>query len=198
LAGMAAHRRVVGVTEFPRKKYKTILADPPWRYNRDWWPGSKKSAFAPEYNERTIPMPYPEMTLDEIKALPVASIADVDCELYLWVTQKYLPFVFDVIKAWGFRYCQTLTWCKKPMGTGQGGVYTPTTEFLILARKGKMPKVKRIDTTWFPFPRTGKHSKKPEMFHAVIEGVTYQPRIELFARECIRPGWDYWGNEVPS
>src|SRR5574344_423028 len=114
---------------FPNKKYKTILADPPWRYNRDWWPGSKKSAFAPKYNQRTVPMPYPEMTVDEIKALPVQSIADENCEMYLWVTQKYLPIAFDVIKAWGFKYCQTLTWCKKPMGTGQGGAFTPTTEF---------------------------------------------------------------------
>jgi hypothetical protein len=44
-------------------------------------------------------------------------------------------------------FCQTLTWCKTPMGTGQGGVYCPTTEFLLLGRKGKMPKVERKHKT---------------------------------------------------
>ena len=29
-------------------------------------------------------------------------------------TQKYLPDAFEVLKAWGFKYCQTLTWCKTP------------------------------------------------------------------------------------
>lgn len=181
---------------FPDKKYHTILADPPWRYNRKWDTGSKKSVFGKKFNEKSYPMPYKEMTLDEIKSLPVASIAEDDCELYLWVTQKYLPFVFDVITTWGFRYCQTLTWCKKPMGTGQGGVYTPTTEFLILARKGKMPKVKRFDTTWFPFPRTGKHSMKPPLFYTVIKAVTMPPRIELFARQRLNPHFEYWGDEI--
>jgi len=182
--------------EFPHKKYHTILADPPWKYNSPWGCGSKKSAFAKRYNENPYPIPYKQMTLNEIKNLPVGSIAENNCELYLWVTQRYLPFVFGVINGWGFHYCQTLTWCKQPMGTGQGGVFTPTTEFIILARKGKMPQVKRFDTTWFNFKRTGKHSKKPAMFHSIINAVTIAPRIELFARDCLDPNWEYWGDEI--
>ena len=119
--------------------------------------GSDKSAFSKKYNENEIPIPYETMSVEEIKALKVADLADENCELYLWTTQKYLPDAFEVLKAWGFKYCQTLTWCKTPMGTGQGGVYCPTTEFLLLGRKGKMPKVKRIDTTWWNVKRTNKH-----------------------------------------
>ena len=126
------------------KRYSTIVVDPPWRYGK-WGKASK-----PNY-EGHIPkdsdLPYDWMSVEEIKALPVGSLANENCELYLWITQKYLPHTFEVIKAWGFKYCQTLTWCKKPMGKGQGGVYCPTTEFLILARRGKMPKVERVDTT---------------------------------------------------
>lgn len=136
------------------------------------------------------------MTVEEIKALPVAKLAAENCDLYLWTTQKYLPDAFGVLEAWGFRYCQTLTWCKTPRGTGQGGLYCPTTEFLLLGRKGKMPVKKRVDTTWWNVKRTMHHSEKPEHFQEVIETVSDGPRLELFARRK-RLGWHAWGNEVP-
>ena len=177
-------------------KYRTIVADPPWKYGV-WGVGSEKSAFSKKHNENEIPIPYETMTVEEIKALNVADFADENCELYLWTTQKYLPDAFEVLKAWGFKYCQTLTWCKTPMGTGQGGVYCPTTEFLLLGRKGKMPKVKRIDTTWWNVKRTNKHSKKPEFFQELIETVSDAPRLEMFARRK-RVGWDIWGNELEN
>ena len=136
------------------------------------------------------------MTVEAIAALPVAKLAAANCELYLWATQKYLPDAFRVMAAWGFKYCQTLTWCKTPRGTGQGGIFCPTTEFLLLGRKGKMPVKKRVDTTWWNVKRPhNSHSTKPEHFQDVIETVTNEPRLELFARRK-RPNWTTWGNEV--
>jgi N6-adenosine-specific RNA methylase IME4 len=176
--------------------FKTIVVDPPWKYGA-WGKGSDKCALAGKSQNKTEPLPYPTMTIDEIKSLPIAKVAADNCELYLWTTQKYLPISFEVLKAWGFKYCQTLIWCKKPMGTGQGGVYCPTNEFLILGRKGKMPKIKRINTTWFEVKRTNRHSRKPEYFQDMIETVSDKPRLELFARRR-RPGWSVWGNEVES
>lgn len=179
------------------KKYKTIVADPPWQYGI-WGKGSDKM-YAKGYTDHTSrprPLPYESMTVENIKALPVNKLADDNCELYLWTTQKYLPDAFEVLRAWGFKYCQTLTWCKTPKGTGQGGVYCPTTEFLILGRKGKMPKVVRKDTTWFHTKRpNNQHSKKPEFFQDLIETVSNAPRLEMFARRE-REGWDVFGNEV--
>jgi N6-adenosine-specific RNA methylase IME4 len=175
------------------KRYSTIVVDPPWAYGI-WGSGSAKALVQGDAN-KPAPLPYNSMTLEEIKALPLKRLANDNCELYLWTTQKYLPDAFDVIKSWGFKYCQTLTWCKKPMGKGQGGVYCPTTEFLILARRGKMPKVERIDTTWWEVKRQMKHSKKPEFFQDLIEQVSEAPRLEMFARRE-REGWDVFGNEV--
>lgn len=141
-------------------------------------------------------MPYPTMSVDEICALKVGELAADDCDLYLWTTQKYLPDAFKVLAAWGFKYCQTLTWCKTPRGTGQGGLFCPTTEFLILGRKGKMPKKPRIDSTWWNVKRPhNSHSTKPEFFQDLIETVSDGPRLELFARRP-RDGWTVWGNEV--
>lgn len=36
---------------------------------------------------------------------------------------------------------------------------------------------------------------KPEEMRRMIELVSYEPRIEIFARERF-PGWDAWGDEV--
>jgi N6-adenosine-specific RNA methylase IME4 len=178
------------------KKYKTIVVDPPWKYGK-WGKASiapRGSSYAPQDSE----VPYQMMTLQEIMKLPIVELADDNCDLYLWTTQKYLPAAFDVIKAWGFKYCQTLTWCKKPKGTGQGGLYCPTTEFLLVCRRGKMPVgKKRLDTTWWEVKRPMLHSEKPELFHKVIEGQSDEPRLEMFARRKI-DGWDVWGNEVDS
>lgn len=177
-------------------KYKTIVLDPPWQYG-NWGAASRNSTMVKSYIAPAKEMDYPTMTIDEIKALPVNNLADENCELYVWTTQKYLPVTFEIIKHWGFKYSTTLTWCKKPMGKGQGGVYTPTTEFLVHGRIGKMPKVERIDSTWFEHKRQSKHSKKPEFFQDLIETVSEAPRLEMFARRK-RFGWDVWGNEVES
>lgn len=143
-------------------------------------------------------MPYKQMGLEQIAALPVAGLADENCDLYLWTTQRYLPHAFGVLEAWGFRYCQTLVWCKPPAGTGQGGLYCPTNEFLLLGRRGKMPAGKtRKDSTWWNIKRTLRHSKKPEFFQDLIEEQSDGPRVELFARRP-RDGWDIWGDEVDS
>lgn len=175
------------------KKYKTIVIDPPWKYGK-WGSGSEKALVQGEAN-KPAPLPYEWMTVDEISKLPIQSLYDDNCEVYLWTTQKYLPDAFTVLRAWGLKYCQTLTWCKKPMGKGQGGVYCPTTEFLILARRGKMPKIERVDTTWWEVKRQKRHSKKPEFFQDLIETVSNEPRLEMFARRK-RAGWDVFGNEV--
>ena len=171
-------------------EFSTIVADPPWKYGAWGTPSDRPN------QTQVRPMPYPTMSVDEIAALPVARLAAANCELYLWATQKYLPDAFRVMAAWGFKYCQTLTWCKTPRGTGQGGIFCPTTEFLLLGRKGKMPVKKRVDTTWWNVKRPhNSHSTKPEHFQDVIETVTNEPRLELFARRK-RPNWTTWGNEV--
>jgi len=42
-----------------------------------------------------------------------------------------------------------------------------------------------------------RHSQKPAGFYSLIESISDEPRIELFARQR-REGWDAYGNEVPS
>lgn len=169
------------------KKYQVIYADPPWEVRRgpDW--GS---------NGPSKPLPYPMMTLGEIKQLPVQEIADTNAHLYLWTINKYIAESYDIARAWGFEPVTLLTWCKPKHGIGIGGTFIQTTEHLLFCRKGTLKSTKRIDTTWWLFRRS-IHSKKPDDFRRMIEEVSPGPRVELFARQT-NPGWDVWGNEVQS
>lgn len=178
------------------KKYQIIYADPPWEYKEGWpaWRGEGKRK----------PLPYSSMTLDEIKALPVNRFLKNEGYLFLWSTNRYLEQGFEVLRAWGCIPKQTLTWCKKPVGIGPGGMFANTTEFLIIGQKirqgtnahGARTKRERVNTSWFLEPKS-HHSKKPSKFRELIERTCYGPYLELFAREKTE-GWDVWGNEVES
>jgi len=175
------------------KGYKTILIDPPWQYGK-WLKASRPRS--KNHIPKDSGQPYKTMKVKEIRGLDIKALAAKNCELYCWTTQKYLPEVFGIIKGWGFKYCQMLTWIKNPMGTGQGGAYTATTEFLVLARRGRMPTgFKRVDRTHWQVKRTNKHSQKPNFFHELIEQNTLPPRMEIFARKK-HPGWDAIGEEI--
>jgi N6-adenosine-specific RNA methylase IME4 len=170
------------------KRYRTIVADPPWHWHRPsgWGAGT------------TIrPLEYPTLSVSEIAALPIRDyVADV-AHLYLWTTNRYLENAFQVVRAWGFNSEGTtvLVWCKEPRGIGPGGRFSITTEFVLFARRGVEGRYAggRHPTTWFKWPR-GRHSEKPDGFLDLVEQVSPGPYLELFARRA-RFGWDYWGDE---
>ena len=87
------------------KKYRTILIDPPWEYPEGFPSQSRTPGkwSGPVINK---PLPYASMSLDEIYNLPVASLADKDCRLFLWVTNKYMEHFPMVIKSYFFTYKQ--------------------------------------------------------------------------------------------
>lgn len=181
--------------------FKTIVIDPPWKYE-GWKPCSIHKLNDGRIPLRLIdkdvaPLPYKSMTVEQIASLPVPVIMAENCELYLWTTQRYLHSALHIVEEWGCEYKTLLTLCKMPRGTGQGGVYCPTTEFIVHARRGLMPKIKRVDTTWWLARATaaGCHSRKPEFIQDIIECVSEPPRAELFARRK-RAGWSVWGDEV--
>jgi hypothetical protein len=94
--------------------YRTIVADPPWHYDAMPVGGARPGTFG-----ATRRLAYGTMALDEIKALPVAEKAADDAVLWLWTTNRWLPYSFQVIEAWGFDYRQTIVWGKNnPMAGG--------------------------------------------------------------------------------
>jgi N6-adenosine-specific RNA methylase IME4 len=174
----------------PNKRYKIICADPPWTYRVWSAKGGHKSASAH----------YKTMSIKDICKLPVSSIADKDCVLFLWATYPNLPAAFDVIKAWGFEYkTAAFTWvkvCKKGNPTMGLGYWTRSNaELCLLATKGKIKRVSK-SVRQVILERSLRHSQKPsDARHRIVELLGDLPRIELFARERFF-GWDSWGNEV--
>ena len=67
------------------KKYKVILADPPWRY----WEGGLKNQS----------QHYGTMTIEDIKNLPINNLADDDAVLFIWVTFPILKESLEIIEA---------------------------------------------------------------------------------------------------
>ena len=171
--------------EFPKGKYQVIYADPPWdvKAGPEWGSGNSSRD-----------LEYPTMSIQDISDIPVKEFADENAHLYLWTINKYIPETYEIVKAWGFTPSCLLTWCKPPHGIGLGGTFIQTTEYLLFSRRGNLPANKRIDTSWFQYPR-GKHSEKPEEFRKLIEEVSPGNRLELFSRK-VSPNWDVWGNEV--
>jgi N6-adenosine-specific RNA methylase IME4 len=186
------------------KKYNVILADPPWKIKagrplKGYKMENGKQLFIPVSN-KSRDTEYPHMAIEDIKSLKVKDIAADDAHLYMWVTNSHLPFAFEIIKEWGFKYSTMIVWAKNRMGGGLGGTYKITTEFLIFATKGRLKANQTNESTWFNEKRTyengfPKHSKKPTFFYELIEKTSPGRKIELFARQK-REGWDSWGNEV--
>jgi N6-adenosine-specific RNA methylase IME4 len=176
--------------------YRTIVADPPWPYPEGF--GIGRIPKGTTHDKRRSSLPYPSMSVEDICGLPVKQLADQSgCHVYLWTTNRYLRQAFIVLEAWGFRYGQTLVWSKPLMGSGLGGAYPVNVEFVLFGRCGTLPHKERGKSAWFSWPRTGKHSKKPEAFIDMVETVSPGPYLEMFARHH-RLGWDVFGDEVNS
>jgi N6-adenosine-specific RNA methylase IME4 len=180
-------------------KYRTIVADPPWDH-------SDGTGVQYRDGERTlVDLPYQTMSLDEIKALPVAAHAEADCwhvdgarggcQLFLWTTTRYLEAAYDVARAWRFNPTAVLVWCKPHGSPNMGGTFSSNVEFVIVARRGSPPRAtSSAPTRWFTWPR-GRHSEKPDAFYDLVQAISPGPHLELFARRQ-RLGWDTWGNEA--
>ncbi|MDX6750003.1 MT-A70 family methyltransferase [Geminicoccaceae bacterium 1502E] len=178
-------------------EYRTIYADPPWTF-RTW--SDRGKGRSPEAH-------YDCMSLDAIKALPVADWAAPDAVLLMWATDPLLPRALEVIAAWGFTYKTVgFYWAKLRQGvdpaamserdffTGMGFWTRANPEMCLLATRGKPRRragnVKRLLVS----PRR-EHSRKPDEAAERVEALCEGPYLEMFARSS-RPEWDVWGQQA--
>jgi N6-adenosine-specific RNA methylase IME4 len=169
-----------------RGPYRVIVIDAPWQYwKRDADP-SKRGC-----------RPYPCMSLEEICALDIASIAHRDCVLWLWTTNAHLLSgdALAALKTWGFTPRSMLTWVKERMGVGDW--LRGQTEHCVLATCGK-PTVELTNQTTALHAPVGAHSEKPAAFYATVERLCPAPRYaDLFSRYRHNEKWDCHGAEAP-
>lgn len=175
-------------------EYATILADPPWRFQ------NRTGKVAPEHQRLAR---YHTMSLDEICELPVAEHAQSPAHLYLWVPNALLPDGLRVMQAWGFEYKSNLVWYKVrkdggPDGRGVGFYFRNVTELLLFGVRGRQRTLDpgRRQVNLLPH-RKSEHSRKPRVFHELIERCSPGPFLELFAREPV-DNWTQWGDELET
>ena len=179
--------------ELAGRKFATILADPPWRFQ------NRTGKMAPEHKRLNR---YGTMDLEEIKSLPVAEAAADRAHLYLWVPNALLPEGLEVMKAWGFDYKSNLIWHKVRKdggsdGRGVGFYFRNVTEILLFGVRGKNVRTLDPGRTQVNLLGTRKreHSRKPDEFYDLVEACSWGPRLEIFARGS-RPGWETWGDQA--
>jgi N6-adenosine-specific RNA methylase IME4 len=162
-------------------KFATIIIDPPW----DWGDEGDQDQMG-----RARP-DYATMSKEQLMALPVGTLADDDCHLYMWITNRSLPKGFDLIQAWGFRYITAITWAKPSFG--MGNYFRGQTEQILFAVKGSQPLKRKDVGTLFTAPRgPNGHSSKPIEFYDLVESCSPGPFLEMFSRHN-RDGWTAWG-----
>lgn len=175
-------------------KYKTILADPPWRF------ANNTGKVAPEHKRLSR---YPTLSLQEIMDIPVNSIADKEAHLYLWVPNALLAEGLEVMEKWGFTYKTNVVWYKirkdgGPDGRGVGFYFRNVTELILFGIKGKIRTLQpgRTQVNLLA-TRKREHSRKPDELYPIIEACSPGPYLELFARGG-RKGWSAWGNQADN
>ena len=175
-----------------KKRFSTILADPPWRFT------NRTGKMAPEHKRLKR---YETMSIKEICELPVEGLAQENSHLYLWCPNTLLPWGLRVMEQWGFQYKSNVVWYKirkdgGPDGRGVGFYFRNVTELLLFGVRGSMrtlqPGRRQVNVIE---SRKREHSRKPAEVYDVIERCSPAPYLELFAREERRK-WVQWGDEL--
>lgn len=175
-----------------KKRFKTVLADPPWQFT------NRTGKMAPEHKRLTR---YPTMKLQEIKDLPVEAILADTAHLYLWVPNALLADGMEVMSHWGFTYKTNLIWYKVrkdggPDRRGVGFYFRNVTEMILFGVRGKNARTLQPGRSQenMIVSRKREHSRKPDEQYDLIEACSPGPYLELFARGP-RKGWTVWGNQ---
>lgn len=175
-----------------KKRFKTVLADPPWQFT------NRTGKMAPEHKRLSR---YPTMKLQEIKDLPVEAILADTAHLYLWVPNALLAEGMEVMSHWGFTYKTNLIWYKVrkdggPDRRGVGFYFRNVTEMILFGVRGKNARTLQPGRSQenMIVSRKREHSRKPDEQYDLIEACSSGPYLELFARGP-RKGWTVWGNQ---
>lgn len=179
--------------DLPRNHFGSILVDPPWRFT------NRTGKMAPEHRRLKR---YDTLSSWEIMALEVASLAAERAHVYLWTPNAMLPDAIACLTHWGFAYKTNIIWYKVrkdggPDRRGCGFYLRGVTEMILLGVKGSLrtgPAGRSTPNILISQKR--EHSRKPEEIYGLIESLSPEPRLELFARGKRREGWTQHGDQL--
>lgn len=177
-------------------KYDVLYITPPWDYEEEYT-GKEKIQDTHHYTP---------MSIEELCELPVSEITEENAVLFIWADVCFVMSqkVFQIIKAWGFKYKACFVWDKRDntkYGEAQQDEYCDLQhELLLIATKGnRLPdhrklydSVQKVEQTEYE----AKHDCKPLRFRQIISDIYRDGRfLELFPRGKKMKKWDVWRPE---
>lgn len=171
-----------------RDGYDLIMADPAWMFHVYSEKGIAKNPQAH----------YDCMSIDAIKAMPVAQLAAPNCLLWLWCTNPIIDQAIEVLRAWSFTFKTAGTWVKRTkngvLHFGIGYHLRSANEPFLIGTIGSPQTANNVRSAIEGVVR--EHSRKPEeAFAAAEQLMPHARRLELFSRQA-RPGWTGWGDQA--
>jgi N6-adenosine-specific RNA methylase IME4 len=187
-------------------KFGTIIADPPWNYNRT--SGDKKLR---GYSDKH----YEPLSTADLAALPVQDVVADNAVLFLWTNG---PFLADcsaqkIAEGWGFRPVTLMAWHKvqqkslfgsRTHGGGVGYWFRGNFEPILVATRGRSYRWSEQEnwsaeqTNALFEHEKSRHSQKPPYVHQLVEDSIYpHPWLEMFGRRA-RTGWTVIGDGAPG
>lgn len=168
--------------------FDLIMADPPWAFTTRSPKGVTQKSAGGQYSV---------MTLDDIKALPVASLGASNSLLWLWATNPMLPQAFEVLATWGFTFKTAGHWVKRTrygkLAFGTGYILRCAGEPFLIGTRGRVQTSRSVRSVVEGPLR--EHSRKPDEAFAAAESlIPGARRLELFSRQP-RVGWTVWGDQ---
>ena len=120
------------------KKYNIIYADPAWSFSNKNTGGGLNSGASAHYDV---------MSVKEICNLPIKTITDDDCVLFMWWVASQPKEAIEVVESWGFKV-KTMTgfnWVKTTklgkLFFGMGFWTRAGSECCLIAVKGKPKRI---------------------------------------------------------
>lgn len=185
----------VPLEHLPQGHYQTIYADPPWGFL------TRSKGNVESIPQRAPELHYEPMTLIDLKALPVASVAAKDAILHMWVVSSHVEIAIALGASWGFKFKSLgQTWVKTQKGDpeapkmGMGFWFRQEAEISLVFTRGS-PKRASAGVRQAILEPAREHSRKPDLAIERVEALTAGPYLEMFSRSG-REGWDSWGAEA--
>ena len=198
-------------------EFEVILVDPPWyEYFARAGGFEVRREVDQHIGSASIPTnPHPYWSMEEILALPIASISAPQSFCFLWCGNRHVEQATACLLHWGFRRIEDVCWIKTNkenrnfdyLPYGAGNLFKTTKEHLLVGIKGTVQRSTDnhlmhanidSDVVVAEEPEEFGSKKKPEEIYRLIERFcNSQRRLELFATS-LRNGWVSVGRDLPG
>jgi mRNA (2'-O-methyladenosine-N6-)-methyltransferase len=170
--------------------FDVVVMDPPWQ-------------LASKAPTRGVALGYSQLPNRDIEDIPVPAVQQAGF-LFIWVINSRYQFALELMKKWGYRMVDDITWVKRTvnrrLAKGHGFYLQHAKETCLVGLKGPAPATlppNGVGSDVIFSERRGQ-SQKPEELYVLIEQLVPNGKyLEIFARRNnLRNYWVSVGLEL--